>query len=322
MRTSSKGPLEKVMLFTQIFPKNVRKMQLLLMIVVLFGSTLMLLNMTYGKEKVPSGSKNLNLYFVIDTSLSMLAKDYGTGQTRLEAMKELSIGISRNNSGAKFSLITFDHKAFTDLPLTSDSVSFENAINSLYPPDPFYAQGSSVDSGIKELATRIKANKTDSKKMVILVTDGGGKKIKDSFGNLYKDSDLEINVVGIGTEKGAQMFYNSTVVDKYAYKAESQVIEGLDGPVTSKYESKYTTELVGLLKGKLHRIETKDDVIKTVENLSNVKADAKVGKKNKTYRDRPIYWLIALALLPFLLGTKYLWFEKVKVRRLEVHEDY
>ena len=64
---------------------------------------------------------NIDMVFVIDTTLSMDAQDYDGSKRRLEGVSKDIEYIMKKIPGAYYSVITFDNKTTIKLPLTADA---------------------------------------------------------------------------------------------------------------------------------------------------------------------------------------------------------
>jgi len=112
-----------------------------------------------GEGQGPTVSGGLEVYFVVDTTSSMAAEDYGDTyvndegftrhETRLDGAKSDIAAIAEQLKGAEFSLVTFDAVAVQRVPLTSDSTALLSATNVLRQEISGYSQGSSIDEPLE-----------------------------------------------------------------------------------------------------------------------------------------------------------------------------
>ena len=171
-----------------------------------------------GPDLEVKRKSNLNVLFIVDDTLSMLAND--ADGTRLDKVKNDLCLIVDELEGAQFSVITFNNDAMLLAPFSKDSSHVKNAINSMYPIRSYYANGSSLDTP-KELALtvlkKMKAN-NGQKTAVFYVSDGeitaeGG--TLTSFAEFSRYTDFGA-VLGYGTSEGGTM----TVRDSYSEEEE------------------------------------------------------------------------------------------------------
>ena len=166
---------------------------------------------------------NLNVLFVIDDTISMLANDMQLGGTRLDKAKVDLGKIVEELEGAQYSVISFNNQAMLLAPFSSDIYHVKNSINSLYPLERLYAKGSSLDTPKELMLSLLKSIKEDpnQKTAVFFVSDGeitAENATLGSFAELkpYIDGGY---VLGYGTKEGGTM----TIRD--AYSDEDTTIE-------------------------------------------------------------------------------------------------
>jgi Ca-activated chloride channel family protein len=87
---------------------------------------------------------NLNVYFVVDTTSSIIAEDWGGVYPRVAGVRGDIADLALALTGARYSIVTFDQAARVRLPLTTDTTALEAALATLL-PEPFeFSLGSSV----------------------------------------------------------------------------------------------------------------------------------------------------------------------------------
>lgn len=103
-------------------------------------------------ERADAMATNLNVYFVVDTTSSMVAEDYGGQQPRLEGVRADVLAVAAALPGARYSIVTFDADARVRLPLTTDTTALEAAVETLAPEPSEFSHGSSVTEANERLA--------------------------------------------------------------------------------------------------------------------------------------------------------------------------
>lgn len=160
-------------------------------------------------------TKNIDILFVVDNTLSMLARDYrnedGMVITRHEAIANDIDKVMRSFSGASFALITFDNDAQVAVPYTNDMNTINNYLLSLTPPASTYADGTSMNNALRTMDTYLD-NERETIKIVFYITDG--ELTGNSSRNIRVNSSLVENidlgvVLGYGTEEGGTMVYEN-----------------------------------------------------------------------------------------------------------------
>ncbi len=104
-------------------------------------------------DTAEASAANLNVYFVVDTTTSIVAEDYGAGVPRLTGVRRDIAAIARALPGARYSILTFDQAARVRLPLTTDTTAMGAALETLLPEPSEVSQGSSVTDANERLTT-------------------------------------------------------------------------------------------------------------------------------------------------------------------------
>lgn len=203
------------------------------LLAVLICSSIFTINLRVMK-KAPAGQfarPNLDVLFVVDNTISMWAKDYGNGHSRMDGVVETVDTIMDGLQGSSFALVNFDTQSSVRLPLTQDAESIHDAMTSLYPPSQYLAKGSSLNvphDDMKRMLARMGLEK-NHKRIVFFCSDGeitnGDQLI--SYRDLSSDVDGGA-VLCFGSEKGASMrdLENQVVYDPGTYdKAVSKIDE-------------------------------------------------------------------------------------------------
>ncbi len=102
-------------------------------------------------DEAEATAANLNVYFVVDTTSSIIAEDWGGEAPRLVGVRGDIADLALALSGARFSILTFDQEARVRLPLTTDTTALDAAVATLLPEASEYSQGSSVTEANERL---------------------------------------------------------------------------------------------------------------------------------------------------------------------------
>jgi Ca-activated chloride channel family protein len=122
-----------------------------------------------------AATADLNVFFVVDTTSSIAAEDYGNSLPRLEGVRADIRAISERLAGARFSLMTFDTNAAVRMPLTTDTSALDTLVEILEPQVAAYSKGSSVTVAAKLLDERLRAARDstpDRPRIVFYLGDG------------------------------------------------------------------------------------------------------------------------------------------------------
>jgi Ca-activated chloride channel family protein len=182
------------------------------------GLLVLLLLAAALRPGMPGGSAraataDLNVFFVVDTTSSMVAEDYGNAAPRLKGVRQDIMSIARELPGARFSVITFDTDAHVRMPLTTDTSALETIIVILQPQVTAYAKGSSITAARGMLAERLAAakhNHPGRPRLVFYLGDGEQTSAEEPAPLQLHDGLLAGGaVLGYGTSGGGRMKENT-----------------------------------------------------------------------------------------------------------------
>lgn len=162
-------------------------------------------------------TSTLEVYFVIDRTGSMAAEDWDGSKPRIDGVRN-DISIMMNIlTGSRFSIMSWDSRVHTDLPLTSDASAVASYMDSFDRELSSSSQGSSVNRPAQDLAKLLKKNKErhpENIRTVFILSDGETSNqdhwssapsgSEDDWDDVkpYIDGGL---VIGYGTEEGGKM---------------------------------------------------------------------------------------------------------------------
>ena len=118
--------------------------------------------------------KNLDVLFVVDTTISMWAEDYDGKDPRMEGVLEDTEYIIDELSGSNFGLIRFDNRSQILAPFTQDHETVKDAFSTIKQPDVYYAKGSSLNKCYDEMKELLESSnmKEDRLTIVFFISDG------------------------------------------------------------------------------------------------------------------------------------------------------
>lgn len=261
-----------------------------------------------GEVTIEERDMNMNVVFVIDNTISMVANDYGNNKTRLEGVNECADYIIDELNGAKFSIVTFNKEAKLIAPFTKDGNFAKTTLEAIYPLDSIYSKGTTLNVCRDVLFNHLKdtREKTDAKIVLFFISDGENTtedKLK-SFSELAKYVDGGA-VLGFGTDKGGTM----SLYDKYT--EEYKVIQDYRGYETKDAVSKIDegnlkaiADDVGITYVHMEKPSDIDSVI------SKLSADVQMEPTEDTIKDyTDIYYIFVIPLLG-LLGYEFFAYRK------------
>ena len=284
-----------------ILAKNIKKnvIQVLIVFLLFFIN----LRVMLPTNKSTTVSNNLDVLFVIDTTISMNALDYNGDNTRLSGVKDDCKYIIEKLSGSRFSVLTFDNSTKLLMPFTTDNNMAVNAIEPLSPVTELYAKGTTLNKPLDDMEDILKSavKKDDSRNIVVFfisdgeITDDSSLK---SFASLKKYI-ADGAVLGYGTTSGGYM----KEYDKYTEK--EKYIEYDFKKAVSKIDEKNLKKLASDMGISYIHMDKQSRIDSKLEKLKNETAN-KVSKTDKSsFKDTYFILMIPLLVLLMLMFKKY-----------------
>lgn len=181
-------------------------------------------------------ASSVDAYFVVDTTTSVMARDYAGGRPRIDGVRADLKGIAGQLPGARFTVLTFDLQTATRLPLTSDAAALGSAADTLRPETSTWSRGSSVTVAREALASALdrgRASHPERARLVFYFGDGE-QTSQDDPEPFTLDPQL-VNggaVLGYGTSTGGRMTTTGT-------RGQGDVIDpSTGGPALSVIDEK------------------------------------------------------------------------------------
>ena len=167
---------------------------------------------------------NLDVLFVLDTTLSMWATDGPTGSTRFKAATKDIKEIMEALPGANFGLITFQNKSVVLAPFTQDTETVLGLIKTIQTPNRFDLHGSSMDTPYYDIESMLISSdrKENRQTIVFFLSDGETTHSTDTPYDYEVLKELVDGgaVIGYGTEEGGEVkdeygtIYNTTTYEE------------------------------------------------------------------------------------------------------------
>ncbi|MBR4671450.1 MAG: VWA domain-containing protein [Butyrivibrio sp.] len=240
-------------------------------------------------------AKNLDVLFVVDTTISMWAQDYDGSDPRIKGAIKDAKYIADELVGSNFALVTFDDQAHVISPYTQDLAYVEELIDTLAPPDSSYAMGSDMSLPYKDMeALLLSSSKKENRKtVVIFISDGeitNGRELT-SYKALKEFVDSGV-VLGYGTKDGGKMRasgYGYIIDESTGEQALSRIDEN---------NLKAIADDLGLIYNNMNSGKAAlESSVQYIKESSKTVADKITGVEK--YKD--IYYVFAAALAVLLL---------------------
>lgn len=167
-------------------------------------------------------TNDLDVLFVIDTTISMVADDYDNGEPRLNGVKEDCLKIMEELEGAKFSIVSFDNSSEINIPYTRDMDIIRESLDILTTPSTYYAKGSSMNIPIEDIETQLESSNKDADRARIIFFFSDGEITNEDSLDTFEYNKLgdyisDGAVLGYGTTAGGEMRIKNKYSNNYEY---------------------------------------------------------------------------------------------------------
>lgn len=270
--------------------------QLFSFILLLMGSFFLCLaaaNFWYEGESVEVSSESKDIIIALDISKSMLSED--VYPNRLKFSKELIKKIVSHFKNDKFSLILFSGYSFIYCPLTMDKIAFNYLLDSV--ETEFISSGTTSFDSLFKLVSNSEKSSSMLKNLIIF-TDGEDFSVDNSYFNIFKNLNIKVYTVGIGTKEGGP-------IQLYDDKGnKSGLLQDEKGSVVvSKLNIDFLKKISDESSGQFFVPESLDDInplLKSIDQFEKLNSDSEQFLiKNYIYE-----YFAAPALI--LLGLQWL----------------
>lgn len=261
-----------------------------LMVVLLVGIAL---RPVTADEDVSKERMNANVFFVVDRTGSMNAEDYDGTSPRIEGVKSDMAAIMKATEGSRYSIISFDSGAASQLPLTIDAGAVKAWADTLQTESTAMSSGSNVDRPIGVLqreVSRAKQEDPNSHVLVYFLSDGENtdQKPSQSFAPIAENVDAGA-VLGYGTPQGGPMKTKGGANDG------SYIQDPAGGNGISKIDAANLERIASELGVQyLHREKPGGDLSKTLDGINLEKVPFNEEQAVESFEDW--YWVLAIAL--------------------------
>ncbi len=236
-----------------------------------------------GHAEVHLESEGINMAFLFDVSLSMLAED--EEGPRYEKGRQLVIDAISELKGDRIALVPFAGSAFLQLPLTSDyNTAF--ALLSTLRPGIINDPGSSLVSAFDLAVETLKSSPDGTDRLIVLISDGEDPGMDFShIKNILEKERIRLAVLPLGSPEGAPI----KVGENYLRTEKGEM-------VISKQKREFFERCVDQLKAQ--RVEKGESLAHFVSTFKN---RMKMEEKQISLYDERFQIPLFLGILLFLL---------------------
>lgn len=187
----------------------------------LLFSVIALMDPLYGEENVKIKREGIDIVYALDLSNSMYSED--VAPNRLEKAKKLILKSTQRLAGDRIGLMVFALDAYSISPLTHDYNSIQAYIN-IASPELITHQGTNFSAIIKR-AIEVFDDAPTTSKLLVILSDGedNEKSLKEAI-QLAKENEINIITIGIGTQTGAPIPYQSEFFNGFKTDSQGNVV--------------------------------------------------------------------------------------------------
>lgn len=248
-----------------------------------------LLGPSFGGSRKEVKSIGKDIMICVDLSKSMDAFDIQP--TRLEKIKHEMKRLIAAFSSDRIGIIIFGSEAFMQCPLTYDQNAlnlFIETMNTSLVPVAGTDFGPALRMSLKKLEDDKEAAAQTKSKVIILISDGEdfGEET-DEIAREVEKRDIKLFTLGIGTEKGGNIYAGSGV----KRDREGNV-------VVSKLNSKSLRSLADKTGGQYFEInETRNDISRLINTIGKIEGELRDARFVDVTANKYYYFLLAAAIL-------------------------
>ena len=239
--------------------------------------------------------KNMDVLFVVDSTISMWAEDYGSGYSnaRMNGVQKDCDYIIEELAGGNLGLIRFDNMSQVLAPFTQDATNVRDAFSTITAPDELYARGSNLNVPYEDMEELLisSSKKEDRKTYVFFISDG---EITDGSAlRSYAELKKYITggaVLGYGTAEGGNMKKTGSYSSGYIKDEETweNAVSVIDEGNLEKIAQDLGIDYIHM-----------DDSHKVDGVLSRIIMEATdiTGKSKSATTYEDLYWYLTIPLL-------------------------
>lgn len=237
-------------------------------------------------------TKNLDVLFVVDSTISMWARDYDGKEPRMEGVKKDVNYILGELAGSNFGLVTFDDTSHVLSPFTQDMKYLEDLVDIIAVPDSNYALGSNLSVPFSDVKALLESSrkKENRKTIVFYISDGEVTNDKEvtSFADLAPLVDSGA-VLGYGSAQGGKMKEGYSYI--YDYDSHSDAISKIDEDNLKKVADELGVQYLNLNGGNA----ALTGLIELIKQQSATITEKGIGAER--YIDTYFYFAAALVVM-------------------------
>lgn len=282
--------------------KRKGKISYIRQILIVFLLFVINLRIMVAGNDVPTVTQKIDVLFVVDNTISMLAEDYNGDGRRMDAVKDDCEYITEQLPGASYSVVTFGDTVQRAIPYTVDSDVVVETIGMLHGQTKYHAQGTSLNDVMGAMEELLNDNR-ENDKIIFFISDG--EVVSSEALKHYKGLDAYVNggaVLGYGTDKGGPMktIEYTDEEPQYLYYYDDNYNELL---AISKIDEQNLKSIASDFGVDYVHMTNKKEIDSTIKNLQEkIKSLPASGDTESKEGYKDIYYLFAVPLVLLLIA--------------------
>ena len=251
-----------------------------------------------GKTREEIKTHGIDIILTLDISPSMLAEDFSPN--RLEAAKVVLADFVRQNQNDRMAFVVFAGKAFTQCPMTSDTLILEEFITQTQEGDIIEA-GTAIGDAMMLSVARFPDEDVPGKVMILL-TDGEhnmGSYDPEFAARVANRMGVRIYTIGVGSRGGAP------IPDPNNSGGVLRLPNGQ--PVMTSLDEEPLRDVASLTGGRYFRAEDEEALAAIYAEIAQLETHEIESSRFTTYTDlfQYLIWAALLLMLFELLATHF-----------------
>lgn len=229
----------------------------------------------------------VDIIFLVDVSLSMNAGD--SIPTRLDTFKQSFLRLLPGLQGNRFGIIAFAGAPFLYCPMTADLSAFADYIRGM---DVYMIPDTSTDivGGFDKAEEILNSKKVYRNKIIVLVSDG------ENMDNQFPEElSSELIVLGVGTEKGGNIFYRDPRTNAAGYITKNGLLSNqkADDLIVTTLNEEYLKTLTDRFDGDYINLSKNPNGMQfLLKKITGMKKNTGKYLQEMTRKDSYFYFLL------------------------------
>ncbi len=241
-----------------------------------------------GLETTEEKRKGVDIMLALDTSFSMLARDYKPN--RIAGVRQLATQFVDQLQSDRVGLVVFSGASFTQSPLTFDYEGLKDIISKV-DIGMVEASGTAIGDALANCVYRF-TQEADRTRVIVLLTDGeqtAGHLPAIDGARIAQSRGIRVYAVGVGSPQGAPIPLPPPHEDQLA-------TDQFGRPIFTRLDEATLTEIARITGGQYYRAETNERLSQVLATIAQLEKSEVVVKRSKVMKEQA-QWLVVPAVL-------------------------